>query len=164
MKGLSGKEMEMVSFLELNEKFFFTREDVRRFFRNGNEMAVYLHKLRKKGRIVRLSKTKYYLIPVKAFEGHWSEHPFIIVDETMNGKDYYIGGSAAAHYWGFIEQIPSHIEVYTTRKSGTMEMFGFSVTFRRVRKLEGFVRRKIKGHAFLIASRNKARKSVKQTG
>jgi len=161
MKGISGKEMEMISFLELNEKFFFTRKDVERFFRNENEMAVYLHNLKKKGRIVRLSKAKYYLIPVRAFKGHWSEHPFVIVDEIMEGRDYYIGGAAAAHYWGLIEQIPAQIEVYNGRKYGTVRIFGFSIVFRRVRKLEGFVNRKIGRHGFYIASKNKARMWMK---
>jgi len=160
MKGISGKEMEVISYLELNEKFFFTRKDVKRFFRNENEMAVYLHNMKKKGRIVRLSRVKYYLIPVKAFGGHWSEHPFIIVDEIMGGKDYYIGGGAAAHYWGFIEQIPAQIEVYSTKKYGTVRIFGFSITFRRVRKLEGFTSRKINGHAFCIATKRKEKKWV----
>ena len=36
MKGLSNKEIEIVSFLELNEKNFFTRDDVKNFFKNNN--------------------------------------------------------------------------------------------------------------------------------
>ena len=33
MKGLSGKEMEMVSMLEFDKKYYFTRKDIRIFLR-----------------------------------------------------------------------------------------------------------------------------------
>lgn len=156
MMGLSKKEIDMVSFLELNEKFFFTRDDIRKFFRNENEMNVYIHRLKEKGRIVKLSRRKYYLIPVRAFKGHWSEHPFIIIDEMFNGKDYYIGGAAAAHYWGLIEQIPTQIVVYCTKKQGAKRLFNFKIIFKRVRRLDAknFAKRKIKGHDFFIAKKS----------
>jgi predicted transcriptional regulator of viral defense system len=155
MKGISKKEIEMISFLEMNERFFFTKDDIRQFFRNDNEMNVYIHRLKKKGRILRLNKTKYYLIPIRAFKGHWSEHPFVIVDEIFNGKDYFIGGMAAAHYWSLIEQIPTKVEVYCTKKQGTMKIFNFTIMFRRVRSLRtgDFVKRKVKEHTFFIASK-----------
>jgi len=160
---ISKKELNIISFLELNEKFFFTRNDIKQFFRNGNEMSVYIHRLRKKGRIVKLNKTKYYLIPVKAFKGHWSEHPFIAVDEIFNGKEYYIGGMAAAHYWGLIEQIPTQIEVICTKKQGKRRIFNFVLIFKRIRSLNmrDFVKSEIKGHGFFIASKKKAEKWLK---
>ncbi len=155
MKGISNREIEIVSFLEFDDKFFFTRNDIKHFFRNSNEMNVHIHRLKKKGRIVKLNKTKYYLIPVRAFKGHWSEHPFIIVDELFNGKDYYIGGMAAAHYWGLIEQIPTQVEVCCTKKQGSKKIFNFAIVFKRVRpaSMKDFVRREIKGHSFYVASK-----------
>lgn len=163
MKGISGKEIEIVSFLELNDKFFFTRNNIKHFFRNNNEMNVYIHRLKTKGRIIKLNRTKYYLIPVRAFRGHWSEHPFMIIDELFNGKDYYIGGMAAAHYWGLIEQIPTQIEVYCTKKQGRRKIFNFTIVFKRVRPagMKGFVRRKIKDQPFFIASKTKVEKWLK---
>ena len=159
MKGISKKEIELISLLEMEEKFFFTREDIRRFFKNENEMNVYIHRLRKKGRIIKLNKAKYYLIPVKAFEGHWSEHPFIVIDEIFNGRDYFISGRAAAHYWGLIDQIPVKIEVNCTKKQGIKRIFNFTIMFRRARSLnpKDFVRKKIKEHDFLIASKKEAK-------
>ncbi|VVB60274.1 Uncharacterised protein [uncultured archaeon] len=152
MEGISKKELGAISLLELKEKFFFTKEDVKQFFKNESEMNVYIHRLKKKGRVIRLNKTKYYLIPVRAFKGHWSEHPFIVIDEIFNGRDYYISGIAAAHYWGLTEQIPTQIEVRTTKKQGTMKVFSFKIIFKRTRSLNAkdFVKRKIKGHSFLI--------------
>ncbi|GBE54180.1 MAG TPA: hypothetical protein ENH28_03395 [Euryarchaeota archaeon] len=161
MKGLSSKEIEVVSYLELNEMFFFTRENISKFFKSENEMNVYIHRLRKKGRIIKLNRMKYYLIPVRAYKGYRTEHPFIIIDEIFNGKDYFIGGMAAAHYWGFINQIPTAIEVYCTKKQGKKEIFNFTIIFKRVRKLHGSVIEEIKGHLFFIASREKVRKWLK---
>ena len=163
MKGLSAKEISLISFLELNEKFFFRRSDIKQFFKNYNEMSVYLHRLKKKGRIVKLNKTKYYLIPIKAFKGHWSEHPFIIIDEIFDGKDYYISGMAAAHYWGLIEQIPTQMEVRCTKKQGKRRILNFTIIFKRIRSIKpkDFVRRKIKGHSFLIASKDKVEEWLK---
>ncbi len=150
----------MISLLELNEKLFFTRRDIKKFFRSKNEMNVYLHRLRKKGRIVKLNKTKYYLIPVRAFKGRWSEHPFIVIDEIFNGKGYFITGHAAAHYWGLIEQIPAKIEVKCTKKQGVKKLFSFTAIFKRTKLLKSsnYVKRAIKGHKFYVASKKTIKK------
>jgi len=159
MKGLSAKEIEVISYLELENKRFFTRDDIKRFFKNKNEMSVYIHKLKNKKRIIKLNKTKYYLVPIKAFRGHWSEHPFIIVDEIFNGKDYFIGGKAAAYYWGFIQQIPTEIDVYSTKRQGSKEIFGVRIRFIRTSKknMRGFVKRTVKGHSFIIANKKRSK-------
>lgn len=163
MKGLSGKEIEVVSFLELNEKFFFARKDIKQFFKNYAELSVYLHKLKRKDRIIRITKSKYYLVPVKAFKGHWSEHPFVIIDEIFDGKNYFIGGFAAAHYWGLIEQIPTRTEVYCTTRQGAKEFFYHKIVFRRIRKkaMKSFVREKVKSHGFNILSKESAKEWLK---
>ncbi len=163
MKGLSGKEIEMVSFLEMNEKFFFTREDVKRFFSSGNEMNVYIHNLKKKGRIIRINRSKYYLIPVRAFKGRWSEHPFIVIDEMFNGKDYFISGMAAAYYWGLIEQIPTMIEVRSTKNMTSRKIFSFAAVIKRTKSLDAkkFVRREIKGHGFFIEAKREVERWLK---
>lgn len=163
MTGISKKELDIISFLEFNEKFFFARNDIKQFFRNENEMNVYLHRLKRKGRIFKLNKTKYYLIPVRAFKGYWSELPFIIIDEIFNGKNYYISGMSAAYYWELIEQIPSAVEVRCTNKQGNKKIFNFTIIFKRVRTLKGkkIVRRRIKEHDFLILSKESVEKWLK---
>ncbi len=163
MAGLSKKELEVVSFLEFNEKFFFARTDINRFFKNYNEVSVYLHRLKGKGRIIKLNRSKYYLIPVKAFNGQWSEHPFIIIDEIFNGENYYISGYAAAHYWKLIDQIPRTTEVCCANKRGEREIFNHKIVFKRLRKhrIEGFERKNIKNHGFNIATKEKVKKWLK---
>ena len=161
-KGLSEKEIDIVSYLELNEKFFFSRKDIRKFFKNKNEMNVYIHRLKKKGRIIKLNKSKYYLIPVKAFKGKWSEHPFVLVDEIFNGRDYFIAELAAANFWGLVEQIPTKVVVYCTRKQGQRKIFGFTIVFKRKRRLKNFVKQRVGRHEFLIQSKESVKKWLKE--
>tara|TARA_Y100000034_G_C6728081_1_gene322422 strand:+ start:201 stop:692 length:492 start_codon:yes stop_codon:yes gene_type:complete len=161
-QSLSQKELAFISKLELEETYFFTRDDIRENFISDNEMNVYLHRLRKKGRIIKLNQSKYFLIPVKAVGSKWSEHPFILVDEIMNGKDYCIVGKAAAHYWKLIDQIPFEIEVYTTKKHGVVEIFRVRLNFRR-RRQKNFpkhVEKKVHDHKFIIASKQEAKKWI----
>jgi len=77
MKGLSKKELEVVSFLEMNEKSFFAKEDVEQFFESKTSMNFTFHKLMEKKRVEKMNRNKYYLIPVRAFNNNWSEHPEI---------------------------------------------------------------------------------------
>lgn len=162
MKGISGKEIKIVSYLELNKKRFFTRKDVKKFFKNENEMNVYIHRMKTKGRITKINKNKYYLIPIQAFEGKWTEHPFIIIDEIFNGKNYYIGGKSAAHYWGLIDQIPTEIDVYSENRQGKKTILSVKICFKRIRKNNMIIpeARKIKEHTFLIAPKKVSKKWI----
>src|SRR3989338_3038070 len=163
MKGLSSKEIEVVSFLELNDKHFFTMDDVKKFFKNTNEFWVYIKRLKDKKRIIKINKSKYYLVPVKAYQNKWSENPFIVIDEIFNGKNYFIGGYAAAHYWGLIDQIPRKIEVFCTNKQGKTKLFDAEIVFKRIRpkNLVGLVEQKAKNHSFKIASKEKVMQWMK---
>lgn len=159
-KSISNKEIQIVSYLELERKRFFLRKDIKHFFKSEKDMNFHLHKLRKKGRIEKINKNKYYLIPISAYSG-WVEHPFIVVDEIFNDKEYYVGGKAAANYWHLIDQIPTVIDVFSTKKQGTKNLLGTTFKFRRIRKLAKIiVKRKIKDHYFLIASKEASKKWI----
>lgn len=159
-KGLSEKEIGFISRLELKQKYFFTRDEIRKYFTSDNEMNVYLHRLRKKERIIKLNKSKYYLIPVKAVDSKWSEHPLILIDEMMNSEDYCIAGKAAAYYWHLIDQIPVEYKVYNTKRHETVEIFHVRIVFikRRKKNLPKKVKKKIHDHSFIIASREESKK------
>jgi predicted transcriptional regulator of viral defense system len=156
-KSLSEKELAFISKLELKEKYFFTRDEVIKNFTNDNEMNVYFHRLKKKGRIIKLNKNKYFLIPIKAVGSKWSEHPFILIDEIMNGKDYCIVGNAATHYWKWIDQIPVEYEVWNTRIQRKVKIFNARLNFKKKRKLPKIVVKKIHQHNFNIASKKEAK-------
>jgi len=157
--GLSDKEVQVISFLESKSKRFFKREDICSFFNNYNTLTLFLRRLLLKGRVVRISKRKYFLVPIYAKKS-WVEHSFIVADELFDGKDYYIGGKAAAHYWGLIDQIPTVIDIFSKTKQGTKEILGTKFCFRRIRKFRDFVEKKIKEHSFLIATKKESRKWI----
>lgn len=164
LRGLSNKDIKIVSELEFNKKYYFKRENIAKFFKNKKEMINTLFSLNKKGRIVKLNKNKYFLVPIKARIGRWTDEPFIIIDETMEGKDYFIGGYGAANYWGLTDQIPFKYEVYTIRRQGKYNLLGVDIIFRRttkerIRKVS--CERIINGHPFKILNKAESRKWIK---
>src|SRR3989339_572967 len=58
MKGLSNKEMEVVSYLEFEKKYFFTRDDLTKYLASYNQMRHTLNKLIQKGRVISLGRSK----------------------------------------------------------------------------------------------------------
>ena len=159
-KSLSEKELKFISKLELKGKYFFTRDEIKNNFTSVNEMNVYLYRLKKKQRIIRLNKTKYYLIPIKAVNNKWSEHPFILIDEIMNGEDYCIVGKAAAYYWKLIDQIPREYEVHNTRKHESIIIFHTKINFikRRKKNLSKSTEKTIHNHKFIISTKKESEK------
>ena len=163
IKGLSKKEIKLVADLEFRKKYYFTVEDISKHFENQRQMTNIIYTLRKKGRIVKLNKTKYFLVPIKARTGKWVDNPIIIADEIFNGKNYYIGGWYAAHYWKLTEQIPMQIDIYTTKRQGKRTILNKRFVFHRttVRSIQQAVTKKTENHTFKIISKRQARKWLK---
>jgi predicted transcriptional regulator of viral defense system len=159
---LSEKELRFISELELERKYFFTIDDIIGFFKSREELRVYIHRLRKKGRIIKLNKKKFYLIPIRAVGNNWSEHAFIIIDEMMNGRDYAVVGAAAANYWGLSEQMPFAYDVWNTKRHGQISIMGTEIRFRKHKKKElpKAVEQEISGHKFRIVAKEEAKKWI----
>ena len=159
-KGLSEKEISLISELELNQTYFFNLSKITQYFKNENERNVYIHNLRKKGRIVKLNKQKYFLIPIKAVGNNWSEHPFIIIDEIMNGKNYCITGMAAANYWKLTDQIPQVFEVWNNRAHKRIKVLNTIIDFKKhkIADLPQGIKREIYSHKFVIAVKKEIQK------
>jgi predicted transcriptional regulator of viral defense system len=160
MKGLSSKEMQVISELEFNKMTFFNREDIKHHFTSKSSLRHTIHKLLEKKRIVSLNKNKYYLIPVKAKTGKWADDEFILADEIMNGENYFIGGWSAANYWRLTEQVPAKIEVYSLKRSGQKVILNTPFIFRKTsaKKFKQIVTKKIKGHSFKILNKEESKK------
>lgn len=158
MKSLSKKEMELISDLEFDKKYFFTAPEVDRFAQHKTQRYNIIKHLLKKKRIIKLNKTKYFLIPIRAKTGGWSEHPFVVIDEMMEGKNYVIGGWAAANYWRLTDQIPFQYDVYTTRRQGKVLLFHARMVFHRTtkKKTERAVVERINEHPFRVISKREA--------
>ncbi|MBI2145317.1 type IV toxin-antitoxin system AbiEi family antitoxin domain-containing protein [Candidatus Woesearchaeota archaeon] len=165
MEGLSRKEMEIVSWLEFYNKYFFSSSEIDRFAKSRTQRYNFIKNLLKKKRIVKLSRGRYYLITTKAKSGSWAEHSFILADETCSGKDYVIGGWAAANYWHLTDQIPMQIDVYTTKRQGVLRVLNTRIVFHRTteRRVNSVVVGRISNHPFRIEKKEDAKKWLKST-
>lgn len=161
--GLSKKEIEIVASLEFHENYFFVINDVKQFFENKTQQYNVIKNLIRKKRIVKLNREKYYLIPIKAKSGTWSEHPHIIADEIFNGKDYFIGGWGAANYWRLTDQIPFRYDIYTTKRQGRTNVLNTRFVFHRTtqNKVNRAVTKKIEKHPFRILNKKEMKKWMK---
>ena len=163
MKGLSKKEIEVIAVLEFDKKYYFTTDDIMSYFKDKEQIRNTLYRLRKKRRIVRLNRNKYFLIPIKARTGKWTDDPLIITDEICDGQDYFIGGWYAAHYWRFTDQIPMQVDVYTTRRQGKIVLLNKRFVFHRTSKknLGKGIIEKADNHMFRILNYDETKKWMK---
>lgn|SRR3989338_430301 len=163
MKGLSEKEIKVIAELEFEQKYYFTKKDIAHNFDNKSKIKDFIYRLLKKGRIVKINRQKYYLIPIKAKIGKWTDNPFIIADQICDSKDYFIGGWAAANYWHLTDQVPMQIDVYTTRRQGKVRLLNNRFVFHHTtrRKIEKAVTEKIGDRKFRIISKEGAAKWLK---
>ena len=163
MKGLSKKEINVISDLEFRKMYYFTILDIKSHFENKRQMINTIYTLRKKGRIVKLNKNKYFLVPIKARTGKWTDDPFIITDEICNGEDYFVGGWAAANYWKLTDQIPMQVDVYTTRRQGKIKILNTRIVFHRTTKkrIKDAITGNIKNHNFKIQNKKDTKKWMK---
>ena len=85
----------------------------------NNSIAKSKNDLREgKERIIKINRQKYYLIPIRARTGKWTDNPHVVADEIFDGKSYFIGGWAAANYWKLTDQIPMQFDIWTTKRQG----------------------------------------------
>ncbi len=163
LKSLSKREVKIIAELEFYKKYFFNIEDIKKFFKKKCQRYNIIKNLLKKKRIVKLNKEKYYLIPIKARLGGWSEDPFILADEIFNGKDYFVGGWAAANYYRITDQIPFSIEIYTTKRQGKQVILNTKFIFKRTTKkrVEKAITKKIFKHNFKIMNLLEMKKWMK---
>ena len=163
LKPLSQKEVEIISWLEFYQKYFFIIKDIEPFFSNKKQRYNTIQRLLKKKRIIKLNQDKYYLVPIKARTGGWAEDSFILADEMFNGKDYFIGGWSAANYWRFTDQIPFWIEIFSTKRQGRKTILNTKFIFHRTtpKKIKEAVIRKVNKHSFLIMNKQRMKKWMK---
>ena len=163
VKSLSSKEIMVISDLEFKKKYYFKREDIEKQFTSRAQLNYTLHRLISKKRIVKLNRNKYYLVPIKARIGKWTDDAFIIADEMFDGQEYYVGGWAAANYWGFTEQIPMKIEIYTNKRNGQKKILSVNFVFRKTtqKRIDKAVTKKLNGRSFRIIGKKESKEWLK---
>ena len=163
IKSLSKIEVKIIAWLEFYQKYFFTIKDIEQFFEDNFQRYNTIKSLVKKKRIIKINKSKYYLIPIKAKSGAWIPHEFVIVDEICNSGEYYIGGWTAANYWKLTNQVPFTIEVFITKRQGKINLLNTKIYFHRIRKIDKnkYIIKKIMNHEFKILNKNESKKWLK---
>lgn len=160
MTKLSDKAITVISDLEFREKHYFAKADIRAHFTSDKQLYDFIYNQRKNGRIIKLSKDKYFLVPIKARTRKWTDHPLIVADEMMGGEDYYVGGWYAAKQWRLTDQVPMQIDIYTTKRHGKTKVMNKRYVFHRIRPqaLKRGVKKAVQGHPYSILSKEEAKK------
>jgi len=160
MTNLSDRAITVISDLEFQEKYYFTKKDIRKHFSSDKQLYDFIYNQRKNKRIIKLNKDKYFLVPIKARYRAWTDHPLIVADEIMNGKDYYIGGWYATKYWKLTDQVPMQVDIYSPNKYGTKKFMNKRYVFHRIRPdaLKKCMKKQIQGHQFIILKKSETKK------
>ena len=116
-KNLSKDEIYLISRAEFEKQKLITTAFVQKLFPDRNKASRVLVFLTRKGRLLRIEKGKYILVPIKAPNQQWMPNEFVMADLWMGNVPYYIGYFTMYNYWGFTEQIPRTIFVLNTAKS-----------------------------------------------
>ncbi len=123
-KSLSKDEIYLISRAEFEKQKLITTQFVQKLFPDKNKAARILVFLTQKGRLIRIEKGKYILVPIKAPNQQWMPNEFVVAALWMGDTPYYIGYFTMYNYWGFTEQIPRTIFVLNTAKSCKKEISG----------------------------------------
>jgi predicted transcriptional regulator of viral defense system len=109
-------EAELVFTLEREGRTLFTVDNAREILDCSNEiLRVVLWRLALKGRIQRVKRGYYLLVPARAgYDTKWSEHVFYFIDGVLD--EYYVGYWTALSYWQMTEQIPLTVFIATTKR------------------------------------------------
>jgi len=114
--GLGPHETELVFTLEKDGRTVFTVDDARDLL-NASDQVLWklLHRLTLKGRIQRIKRGFYVLVPAKAgYRPKWREQVHTLVDDLL--EDYYLGYWTAMSHWHMTEQLPLTAFIATTSR------------------------------------------------
>ena len=115
-----------------------------------------LQRLTLKGRIQRVKKGEYHLVPSRAgYQPRWTEHIFTILEGILD--EYYVGYWTALNYWGFTEQIPHTIFVATIKRHRPLSYGGNDVKYVTItpKKFFGWTREPIGETTFRVSDKEK---------
>jgi len=136
----------------------FTTADARRVWGTKETVTrVLLSRLSKSGRVERLEKGKYLIIPLGAVNGKYTLHEFVL--GSMLVRPYAIAYWSALHHHGLTDQMPSTVFVQTTARTKHLERKIAGVRYRVIRisgrKFFGEKREWLEGTEINITDREK---------
>lgn len=143
-KNLSKDEIYLISRAEYEKQKLITTEFTQKLFPDKNKASRVLVFLRQKGRLIRIEKGKYILVPIKAPNQQWMPNEFLVASLWMGETAYYIGYFTMYNYWGFTDQIPRTIFILNTRKSSKKDIGGILYEAVKIKKAKYYGVQKIK--------------------
>ncbi len=156
-RNLSKDEVYLISRAEFEKQKLITTRFVRKLFPDKNKASRILVFLTQKGRLIRIEKGKYILVPLKAPNQQWMPNEFVVADLWMGVTPYYIGYFTMYNYWGFTEQIPRTIFVLNTAKSCKKEISGIRYEAVKIdpRKYYGIEKIKVEDQEVCVSDRER---------
>ena len=152
---LGSMEIALLSSLEHDKKATFTFSDAYEILSYTKRQVVrnVLSRLARKGRIKRIKKGLYLLVPFRFKD--WGEHEFSLA--PLLAKEYYISFWSALSFWSLTEQMPRQIYVVTKYpiKSRVFEEVNYKFVTLSKRYFFGFLETEIQGRKINLASREK---------
>lgn len=152
---LGSLETRLLFHLESKEIITLTTRDIAKLLNitlgHANKVA---WQLARKKRLLRFRKGFYLFAPMKAGpKGEWSENAFIVLDELMKGKPYYISFWSALNHYGLTEQIPRTVQVLATKRRRPFTFVGVRFQFIQTKKLGEWQEEMIAQHKIKMATR-----------
>jgi predicted transcriptional regulator of viral defense system len=159
-KNLSKDELYLISRAEYEKQKLITTEFAQKLFPDKNKASRVLVFLTKKGRLIRIEKGKYILVPIKAPNQQWMPNEFVVASLWMGETPYYVGYFTMYNYWGFTEQIPRTIFILNTAKSSKKDIGGIRYEAVKIKKEKYYGVKKIKVEDQMVSISDKERTLV----
>lgn len=151
---LGRMEVSLLSSLEHDKKLVFVFSDA--FERLNTKRQVVrnvLSRLAKKGRVKRVKKGVYLLVPFRFRD--YGQHEFSLL--PLLSKECYVSFWSALHYWSMTEQLPRTIYAATAKtvKNRVFEEVKYEFVKLSERYFFGFEKTEIQGTLVNVASKEK---------
>lgn len=156
-KNLSKDELYLISRAEFEKQKLITTRFAQRLFPDKNKASRVLVFLTRKGRLIKIEKGKYILVPIKAPNQQWMPNEFVVAALWMGETPYYVGYFTMYNYWGFTEQIPRTIFVLNTAKSCKKEVSGIRYQAVKInpRKYYGIEKIKVEDQEVCVSDKER---------
>ncbi len=120
---------------ELAKNRTFSFEDAKKISSvNPNVLKVLLSRLEKRGRIERIEKGKYMIIPLGSKKGEYTLNEFVIGSLLVDPA--IVSYWSALNYHGLTEQIPITVFIQTIARKKRQELTIFGVKYKIIRVIE----------------------------
>jgi predicted transcriptional regulator of viral defense system len=128
----------LISRAEFERQKVLTGEFARKIFGDPKKAANILEKLKRKGRLIKIERGKYFIVPIKSPDQLWSPNEFLTAKYWMGDAPYYIGYFSMFNYWGFTDQVPQTVFILNTKKSRVQIIGGIRYKAVKIRKNKYF--------------------------